>query len=127
MNRTKSYSVAAILQFLMSVSGVALTLAFLPRGADALDQVSDSPPYFVIITGFAFALLGLISAYGVWRNQKWGVILTILLRAIDSLMALPGVLFAPTTFWRISAITGILLSAVIIYLLLRREPVLATA
>ena len=127
MNRPKTYTVAAILQFLVSVFSVISSVPLLVQGATAVEQAGDSPPFFIAILGFGIGLLGLVSAYGVWRNQKWGVILTILLRAVDGLSALPGILFAPTVGLKIMASLGVLLAIVVIALLLWPKPKLAPA
>ncbi len=125
MNRPKTYTIAAILQFLLSISAVVSAIPLLARGAIDLNQAADTPPYFIIVIGFTAAVLGIVSAYGVWRNQKWGVVLTIILRAVDGLAALPGLLFAPTLGWQIAAAVGVLSSVVIIGLLLWPKPKLA--
>ncbi len=125
MNRPKTYTGAAILQFLVSVFSVMSSVPLLVQGANAVEQAGDSPPFFIAILGFGIGLLGLVSAYGVWRNQKWGVILTILLRAVDGLSALPGILFAPTVGLKIMASLGVLLAIVVIALLLWPKPKLA--
>jgi len=121
MQRPKTYTIAAILQLLISLFAIVLTIPELAQGSTA----ADAPPYFVVLLAFAAGILGLVSAYGVWQNQKWGVILTIVLRAVDGLAALPGILFAPTTFLWLSAIAGVLISALIIVLLLWPKPKLA--
>jgi hypothetical protein len=120
--RPKTYTIAAILQFLYSVIGVVGAIPLLARGVTATEQAGDSPPYFIIVIGFIAAVLGIVSAYGVWRNQKWGVILTIILRAVDGLGALPGLLFAPTLVWKIAASAGVFAAIVIIALLLWPKP-----
>ena len=125
MNRPKTYTVAAIVQLLISVFSVISSVPLLVQGANAVDQAGDSPPFFIAILGFGIGLLGLVSAYGVWRNQKWGVILTIVLRTVDGLSALPGILFAPTFAFKIAASAGVLSSIVVIALLLWPKPKLA--
>ena len=64
-------------------------------------------------------MAGLISAYGAWKYQKWGMMLAIFTEAISGLLALPGVLMAPTEFARVSSITGVLIAVFVIYVLLR--------
>ena len=118
MNRPKTYTIAAVLQLLISLMAVVYAFPLLFQGATAVDQTGDQPPYFVIVLAFCLGLLGLVSAYGVWRNQKWGVVLTIALRAVDSLLALPGVAGAPTPDLQIMASVGVTISVAIIVLLL---------
>jgi hypothetical protein len=125
MNRPKTYTIAAILQFLVSVFSVVASFPVLMQGANAVDQAGDSPPFLIVMLGFSIGLLGLVSAYGVWRNQKWGVILTIILRAIDGLSALPGLLYAPTIGLTIAASIGVVLAIVVIALLLWPKPTVA--
>jgi hypothetical protein len=117
MNRPKTYTIAAMIQFAVSLIAVVETLIALPQGAAALDSV-EGPGYVFTISGLILGLAGLFSAFGVWKNQKWGVILTIVIRAIDGLMALPGVLFAPTLQFKMMASLGVLIAAVVIVLLL---------
>jgi uncharacterized membrane protein (DUF2068 family) len=123
MNRPKTYTIAAILQWLISSLAIIGTIPFLAQGPNA----AEAPPFFVVVLAFAAGVLGLVSAYGVWRNQKWGVILTILLRALDGLAAVPGIFFAPSTFLWVSAMIGTVVSLVIIVLLLWPKPRLARA
>ena len=117
MNRPKTYTVAAILQLLISLASVVWSFPILFQGAAAVEQAGDQPPFFIIVLAFSIGLLGLVSAYGVWRNQKWGVILTIALRAVDTLSALPG-LTVPSLELKILASVGVAISIVIIVLLL---------
>ena len=126
MNRPKTYTVAAILQLLISLIAIVFAFPILFQGAAAVDQGGDQPPFFIIVLAFSLGLLGLVSAYGVWRNQKWGVILTIVLRAVDSLSALPG-LTVPSLELKIAASFGIAISVAIIVLLLWPKSRLATS
>ena len=98
MKRSTRYTTAAILQALLSLFDIAGALVFLPRGADALNQGGDSPPYVVLMLALIVGVLGLVSAWAVWKYKRWGVILTIVLRVVDGLAALPGILVAPTPF-----------------------------
>jgi hypothetical protein len=126
MNRPNTYTLAAILQLLISLFSVVYAVPILFQGATAVEQAGDQPPFFIIVLAFSLGLLGLVSAYGVWRNQKWGVVLTIVLRAVDSLSALPGLLFAPTFELRFLASVGVAISIAIIVLLLWPKSRLAT-
>ena len=125
MNRPKTYTIAAIIQLLISLFSVFASFPALIQGAEAVERAGNSAPYFIYLLGFGLGLLGLVSAYGVWRNQRWGVILTILLRTIDGLFALPGLLFAPTVMLKIAASAGVLIAIVVIALLLWPKPKLA--
>lgn len=122
MTRPRNFTIAAILHALMSLFGILLAIPLLAAGQAATDQAGATPPFIIIVIGFGTALLGFVSAYGVWKVQKWGVILTIMLRAIDAISAAPGLLFAPDMTWRIMAITGVSLSILVIALLLWPQP-----
>lgn len=125
MNRPKTYTVAAILQFMLSVFGIVTGLPVLIQGAKPFDPAGNAPPYFIFVLGFSLGLLGLVSAYGVWRAQKWGVILTIVIRLVDGLSALPGLLFAPTVALKIFVVVGVLINIGVIALLLWPKPKLS--
>ena len=118
MNRPRTYTIAAILQILFSAFGVVASLPSLAEGARQVDQAAEGPPYIIIVMGVLAGTLGLVSAYGVWRNQKWGLILTLVLSVINCLSALPGILFAPTVGVRLLALTGVVIPIIIICLLL---------
>ena len=117
MNRPKTYTIAAIIQFVVSLLAMGVSLSTLPQGAAALNSV-EGPGYVFTIIGLILGLAGLFSAFGVWKVQRWGVILTIVIRAIDGLMALPGVVFAPSLAGKIPATVGVTIAVVVIALLL---------
>lgn len=127
MHRSRTYTVAAVLHLLISAYGIVGAFPYIARGIDNINQSADAPPYLVIILGFVASVVGMVSAYGVWRSYRWGVILTIMLRTVDGIAALPGVLFAPTTFLWVASIVNVVVSATIIILLLWRGPTLAAA
>lgn len=127
MTRTRNFTIAAVLQVLMSLVGILISIPILTAGQAATDQAGATPPFEIMLLGFGAAVLGLVSAYGVWRVQKWGVILTVVLRVIDALSAAPGLLFAPTMTWRLMAIIGIALSILVIALVLWPQPKAAPA
>lgn len=124
MNRPTNYTVAAVLQLVVSLLAVYWGARDLMPGSTPVEEL---PPYPVLLGAFALGAIGLVSAYGVWRNQRWGVILTILVRALDGMLAAPGVLFAPTSTLKVMATVGVILSIVIIALLLWPRPRPATA
>ena len=111
-----AHKVAAILNVAGAVFSIVWSLPVLQGGAADSDQV----PYPVVILGFVLAILCLVSSYGVWRRQRWGVVLTIVLNAIGFISGAPGILFGETTFLVVGSIVGCVVSLVIIYLLLRR-------
>lgn len=122
MNSTKQITIAAILLFLSSAFGLILPILM-----PALIPEMVSLPYPALLLIVLPNGIGLVAAYGVWKNQRWGKILAIILSALNGLLALPGVFFAPSmTLWLI-AIIGIAINIVVIVLLLWRTPKLAVA
>ncbi len=124
MNRPKTYTIAAILQLLLSVSSIVLSIPFLARGDAGL---SSGPPFAVELVIFATAILGLPAAYGVWHNQRWGVILDIVLGILTGLVCLPGLLFAPGLVGALASASTVILVVAIIVLLLWPRPALTSA
>ncbi|KPV51022.1 hypothetical protein SE17_23595 [Kouleothrix aurantiaca] len=120
--RPRTYTIAAIIHLVASLLDAGIALSLLPQGAATLDSV-DGPGYVFTIIGLILGLAGIFSAFGVWRNQKWGVILTIILRTFAGLTALPGLFFAEGTLgWKIAAWWTVLSAIVIIALLLWPTP-----
>ena len=126
MNQTKLYKTAVIVHALNSLFGIALAFPFLMQGPPTEGPVAGIPQV-VIVASALMGVAGLISAYGAWQGQKWGVWLTVAIEAGNGLLALPGVLFAPSIPARISAISGVLIALFVIVALLRRPAVTPTA
>jgi uncharacterized membrane protein len=122
LSRPTALKIAALLSFVLGVIGFILALPFLARGASGLDIANDAPPFFIIFSAFVFAILRIVGAYGVWTNQRWGIVVTILANAIDSILALPGIFVAPTMELWLSATLGVIVSIVVIVLCLWRDP-----
>jgi hypothetical protein len=127
MERPTRITIAAILMALTSLYSIVAAVPLLARGAAEVNAGADSPPYFILVVALIAGVAGLVAAYGLWRNQRWGKILTIVLSAINGLSALPGVFFAPTTALWYSAIGTVALSVLIIVLVLWPAPRLAPA
>jgi len=125
MNQSTLYKIAVILFAILSLYSVVFSIPALLGGPENQGAAAGIPQV-VILLGALTGVAGLVAAYGAWRGQKWGIWLVIILSAVNTVAALPGVLFAPSTFARISAIAGVAVSIFIIVVLLRRpKPVLA--
>jgi hypothetical protein len=116
--RLSLYRWGVLLHTASSLYAVFTSLPTLMQGPDA-QTITEGVPQFVIVVSALLGMAGLVSAYGAWQEQKWGIALTIALEAVNGLLALPGVLFAPTEFARISAIAGVLVAVFVIYAMLR--------
>lgn len=120
MNRPRAYTIAAILMVVYSLIGALDSFSTLSAGAAvAAANAESGPPYALAVVSFIASILGFVSAYGVWRVQKWGVILTLVLSALNILTSLPAVMFAPDMGLRVVGAMGVIWAGVIIVLLLR--------
>jgi len=119
MNHTPLYKTAIILFVALSFISMVLSLPALLNGPENQIMATGIPQAVILLDALT-GVAGLITGYGAWKGQKWGIWLTIILSAIGGLSALPGVLFAPNTIDRISAIVGVVASIFIIVVLLHR-------
>ena len=65
-----------------------------------------------VVTG----LIGLLAAYGLWQAKRWGMIIAIIVSALNALSAAPGLVVQPNLFATITAGVGIAISVLIIVL-----------
>ncbi|MBV9592619.1 MAG: hypothetical protein JO147_02290 [Actinobacteria bacterium] len=121
MSRSRNYTLAAALAGLLSLANAIVALVLLPQGADKINHSSNQPPYAVLLIEVVIGLIGVVAAYGVFRTQRWGVIVTLVLMVVNVLISLPGIPFGPTAFDKISSALALVLAALVIYLLLRRD------
>ena len=61
-------------------------------------------------------------AYGVWRAERWGIILAIVISSFNAVLNTMGALADPDMAIRMMAGSFAVASLVVIYLCLRREP-----
>lgn len=122
MTRPRTFTVAAVLMLIYSLIAIAFELPNLLLGLDAETQYNgDGPPFFLVLLNVVVGAMGVVAAFGVWRMQKWAVVLTIVLAAIGILTSLPAILFAPGML-KLGGAVGVLLAAAIIALLLWPQP-----
>jgi hypothetical protein len=121
MSHSRNYVIAAVLAGLLSLANAITALVLLPQGANKINHSSNQPPYAVILIEVVVGLIGIVAAYGVFRTQRWGVIVTLVLMVINVLISLPGIPFGPTTFDKVSSVGAVIISGAAIYFLLRRD------
>jgi hypothetical protein len=121
VSHSRNYVIAAVLAGLLSLANAITALVLLPQGADKINHSSNQPPYAVILIEVVVGLIGVVAAYGVFRTQRWGVILTLVLMVLNVLISLPGIPFGPTAFDKISSVLSIIVAGAAIYFLLRRD------
>jgi hypothetical protein len=118
---SRKYTVAAILAALLSLSSVISSLILLPRGSADLASEGDQPPYAIVIVALVLGAIGVVAAYGVFRVQRWGIILTLIVMVLNVLSGLPGVPFGPTALAKVSSAVQVVVAGAVIWLLLRRD------
>lgn len=121
MSRSRTYTIAAVLAALLSLANVVIALFVLPQGSDKVNSSSNQPPYVVLVIEILIGVLGLVAAYGVWRIQRWGVVLTLVVMIVNVLISLPGIPFGPTLVDQASSLGAAIVAGAVIWLLLRRE------
>ena len=118
MLRSKQVTIAAILQFAFSTFMVVTTLPNLSRGATP--EGGEVAGFVVTLLSFTAGVLGLVGAYGAWRNTKNGKVLAIVMNLVFVLLFLGGVLFASPVA-KLIAGALLLIPLLGIFLLLRHE------
>lgn len=126
MTRPTALKIAAVI--LMALALLDLFVYQVPLlmiGQAAVDQVANGdgsgPPFFMVLLAFAVDVLSIITAYGLWRGLRWGVVLAIIINAFNILTGLLGALFAGDLNTRVISAVGIVLWIVAIVLCLWRE------
>jgi uncharacterized membrane protein (DUF2068 family) len=113
--------VAAVLAGLLSLVNTIVALVVMSQGADHINHSGNQPPYAVIVIEVVVGLIGVVAAYGVYRTQRWGVILTLVLMIVNLLISLPGIPFGPTTLDKVGSAAALVVSVAVIWFLLRRD------
>jgi hypothetical protein len=121
LTRSTALKIAAFLSALMGFISIVGSLPYIARGATAVSQSSDTPPYFILMIGLLTGVIGIVGAYGAWNQQRWGIILTILANLVNGLSAAPGILFAPNSMLLAAATVTVIVSILIILFCLWRE------
>lgn len=121
LSRPMALKIAAVLSFLMNGYSVVGSIPLLAQGAAAADQSPNSPPYIVLLIAMLMGVLALVGAYGAWKQQRWGIVLTIIANLVNGLSAAPGILFAPQPGLMVVATATVIITILIIVLCLWRE------
>ncbi len=121
LSRATALKIAAVLSVLLGIVSIVNTLPLIARGATGVAQSTDSPPYAILMVGLLTGVIGIVAAYGAWNQQRWGVILTILVNLVNGLGAVPGILFAPQPGLMITAVATVVVSILIVVLCLWRQ------
>jgi hypothetical protein len=130
MNRSKQSTIAAILAAIVGVVSIADATRILAAGSAGMPaqpgaEAAGGPPFWAGLMFFAMGVAFVFSAYGIWKNQRWGKILAIVLSAINGLFTLGdiiGTLSAQIYALTAVFVVGELVLITIIVLLLQRAP-----
>jgi hypothetical protein len=125
VHRTRDHTIAAVLNLVLSLVGVAISLPALFLGSDGAADAGDQPPFGILVLVFALSLIGIVASYGIWKVERWGVILAIVVNAVSFLSGLPGAFVGPTVFLKVISAIGCVFNIVVVWLLLRRRPAVA--
>jgi uncharacterized membrane protein (DUF2068 family) len=114
---------AAILVFFYCLANlIRLFVAFINQ-SEWLEVVG----YGGVAMGLILFTIGLVSAYGIWQNQRWGKITAIVVLTLNALAALPGILFTTTFVEGLEPIMAVLVAVIVVVLLLWPTPQSSTA
>jgi hypothetical protein len=78
---------------------------------------ADEIPAFAIVLGIVGGVLSLVGAWGMWNLRRWGMVLTFVLTALNTLTAVPG-LFEPPSGWILGELIALLPVGVAILVLI---------
>lgn len=121
LSRSTALKIAAVLSAVLGTLSLIGALPLIARGASSVAQSNDSPPYAILIVALVTGIIAIVAAFGTWKRQRWGIILTILVNLINGLGAVPGIQAAPTPFLTYAATATVIVSVLIIVLCLWRE------
>jgi uncharacterized membrane protein (DUF2068 family) len=123
MTRSNRTAIAAILVFFYCLANlIRLFVAFINQ-SEWLEVVG----YGGVAMGLILFTIGLVSAYGIWQNQRWGKITAIVVLTLNALAALPGILFTTTFVEGLEPIMAVLVAVIVVVLLLWPTPQSSTA
>ncbi len=120
LSRSTALKIAAVISFVVSAANFAFAVSFVARGA-AASNASNNPPFAIGMLYLITSVIGMAAAYGVWKGQTWGVVLTIVANVFNILVAAPGMVLAPTPLGHATSVANTIASVAIIVLCLWRE------
>ena len=118
LSRSTGLKIAAVILWTVAVLGIVIVgIPFLTGNRP------DAGSFFwVFVFSFAVDAITLVVAYGVWRAERWGIILAIVISSFNAVLNTMGALADPDMAIRMMAGSFAVASLVVIFLCLRREP-----
>ena len=120
VNRSRLYKTAVILQIILSIYAIGTAFSGLLNGPNN-QGILQGVPQILIVFSALLGVVGLVSAFGIWNGQKWAIWLAIILQAFNGFWALPGVIFSPLPWGKLSSTLIVLTAIFIVFVLLRRN------
>jgi hypothetical protein len=115
VKRSRAVTIAALLTFTYSLLAImTLFHAFVTQSAFIQEAGTGFAAFLLILFS-----MGVVSVYGIWRNQPWGKILAIVTLVLNGLLAVPGILFGPTLADKAAAFSGVAVAIIVALLLLQ--------
>jgi uncharacterized membrane protein (DUF2068 family) len=108
MNIQRPATVTSATVLLLLLSLFSLSAALLP---DAI-----KPPPFIIYVALVLGVCGLMAGVGLWKLKRWGLLLTIIISAVGSLSAAPGLFAAPSVAGKLISLGLVVLYALVVVL-----------
>jgi ABC-type uncharacterized transport system permease subunit len=118
LSKANALKIAAVLSLALGIVGFVYTLPELGRGPE---EIETGPVFIFSTILLVISILRIIGAYGAWHRQRWGIVLTLLTNLTDAILAAPGLFFAPTFGWWLSAVIGVVVGMTVIGLCLWRD------
>ena len=107
--RPQPVAVAAILLVLLSLFDFPWPYQLLFPGA-------ESPPAFVLYSGYVLGIVGLVVAIGLWMLARWSFSATLVVCVLNLLLGAPGVVVAPGAALKAVIAVGEVVAVLIIVL-----------
>ncbi len=128
LSRATALKIAAVLSVLLGIYNITSNLPMIAQGAAWAAQAPNArPPFAALIIGLMTGVLFIVGAYGAWNQQRWGVILILVVSLPNALMSLAGILFSLVPSFRIEGIVTMVVIILMVVLCLWRERKLVAA
>lgn len=119
MTLKRSVYLLAALTLLVLLGVGHLAVPFVP-GADKI-------PPLVRYGDVALGVLSLVAGFGLWNLRRWGIVLTVIIAALNIASAAPGMIAAPSQALQVVTAAYVVLSLLLIVLVMVRSERTATA
>ena len=102
LSRSTALKIAAVISFLLAASDLFRNVQMVLQGPAGVSPTNPSPPYPILVLGIVGTTVGVVSAYGTWKAQRWGIVLTIIVNLLGMLITLPAYRYMPSPVYLLS-------------------------